>query len=195
MTQLTSRWVNEEASSPRIIAYGTSGLGTHHHSFASHRSKEHPGLACKEVIFSNELRWILISEKLMKCCVLGFSNVYVFMSFEWLPQSYLRRVLTSLSLVHSVGLPTHLEMGRQQVSEWSFNSHITIFRPFEREGTSCSNACLSLTALWVTLPPKDQHQEGKINNAVKFNFPLLFFSIFSPLMHRLKCVEFSDVSI
>lgn len=43
---------------------------------------------------------------------------------------------------------------------------------------------------------KDQHQEGNISNAIKFNFShLLFSTIFSPLLHRLKCLEFSDVSI
>lgn len=46
MTQLTLRWVNEDASSPQIITYGTSGLGKHHYSFSSHRCKKHPGLAC-----------------------------------------------------------------------------------------------------------------------------------------------------
>lgn len=110
-------------------------------------------------------------------CILGVSNINVFMSSMWLPQYYIKLALTNLGAVHSVGLPTSLEMDREQVSQWSFSSHITTFTPFEREGTSCSNTCLSLTALWVTLPTKDQHQEGKISDAVKFNFSLFFFSI------------------
>lgn len=108
-------------------------------------------------------------------CILGVSNVNVFTSSVWLPQYYIKLSLTNLGLIHSVGLPTSLEMDRWQVSQWSFSSHITTFRPFVREGTSCSNACLSLTVLWVTLPSKDQHQEGKMSHAIKFNFSLLFF--------------------
>lgn len=125
-------------------------------------------------------------------CILGVSNINVFMSSMWLPQYYIKLALTNLRAVHSVGLPTSLEMDREQVSQWSFSSHITTFTPFEREGTSCSNTCLSLTALWVTLPTKDQHQEGKISDAVKFNFSLFFFfHSFFPLLRRPKCLEFS----
>lgn len=71
-------------------------------------------------------------------------------------------------------------MDRWQGSQWSFSSHIPIFRLFEKERISCSNACLSLTALWVTLPTTEQHQEGKVSNAVEFNFPPFFPIIFSP---------------
>lgn len=101
----------------------------------------------------------------------------------------------AILVLFSVGLPTSLGMDRWQGSQRSFSSHITTFRPFERDRISCSNACLSLTALWVTLPTREQHQEGKVSNAIEFNFPPFFPHHFLSLLHRLKSFEFSGVNI
>lgn len=117
-------------------------------------------------------------------CILGVSNVNVFTSSVWLPQYYIKLSLTNLSLIHSVGLPTSLEMDRWQVSQWSFSSHITTFRPFVREGTSCSNACLSL--LCESHPPqKTSIRKGKWAMPFKFNFSLLFF----PFLFSHFCIH------
>lgn len=64
------------------------------------------------------------------------------MSSTQLSQHYIQFALTRLGLVHNVYLPISTEMYRQQVSQGSFSSHISAFRPFEKEGTSCSKACL-----------------------------------------------------
>lgn len=67
-------------------------------------------------------------------------------------------------------------MDRWQGSQWSFSSHI--FNLWKRKNFLFK--CLPVTALWVTLPTTEQHQEGKVRYAVEFHFPPFFPIIFTP---------------